>query len=531
MRHIPSALRATPTIPNMHRIESSSSQWLFSIAATRQIEQRAAATLPAHTLMQRAGLATARLTMALAPHARNIWVACGPGNNGGDGFEAALQLHLRGRGVIVTCTGTAAGKSLPPDAQAAFERAQAAGVPIEDDAPDDFDFCIDALLGVGASANEDRTRRGLLVPWLAQLYAGSAPCLAVDVPSGLDADTGTRGAVALSAIKSGATQAHNRWASKRFTLSLLTLKPGLFTAAGRAAAGEIWFDDLGMSSDSRAAAAWLVGADRAAQYPRGQAPHDSHKGSFGDVVVIGGESAANGRTHMIGAALLAARGALHGGAGRVFVVLLGDAGGLPTLDASQPELMFRGIESVDWARQVVVCGCGGGDSVNKVLPQVLTSAARLVLDADALNAISSDTSLQTMLSARGPRGWQTVITPHPLEAARLLGRSVADIQADRLGAANRLSLRFSATVVLKGSGTVIASAGRLSAINSSGNALLATAGTGDVLAGLLGAHLAADVDRFDAACRAVFRHGAIADRWAQDRPAQGMTASDLATAA
>ncbi len=137
-----------------------------------------------------------------------------------------------------------------------------------------------------------------------------------------------------------------------------------------------------------------------------------------------------------------------------------------------------------------MCGCGGGDAVRAVLPKVLSAAPRLVLDADALNAIAADTQLQTQLAARHHRGYATVLTPHPLEAARLAGTSTQEVQADRLAAARQLAQRFQCVVVLKGSGTVIAAPGQASAINSSGNALLATAGTGDVLAGMLGARMA-----------------------------------------
>jgi ADP-dependent NAD(P)H-hydrate dehydratase / NAD(P)H-hydrate epimerase len=512
----------------MQRITSANSHALFSIAATRQIEQHAAAALPSHTLMQRAGLATARLAMALAPHARCIWVACGPGNNGGDGFEAALQLHLRGRPVVVTWTGTASGKTLPPDAQAACDRARAAGVPMHDEPPEAFDFCIDALLGVGASGAADRTARSTLAPWLARLYGGASPCLAVDVPSGLDADTGTLGAIALGAIESGAARAYKSPAAARFTLSLLTLKPGLFTAAGRDSAGEVWFDDIGVTVDSARAEALLLGADRCAATPRLQAAHGSHKGIFGDVAVVGGESDAERGTHMVGAALLAARAALHAGAGRVFAVLVGDASGRLTIDIAQPEIMFRNLDALDLKRQVIVCGCGGGDAVRATLPKVLSAATTLVLDADALNAISGDTALQTLLRARGGRGLRTVLTPHPLEGARLLGASAFEVQADRPAAARRLAGRFGCVVVLKGSGTLVAAPGRVIAVNPTGNALLATAGTGDVLAGITGALLAAGGDAFDAACQAVFRHGAAANAWAVDKPGDMLTAASLA---
>ena len=230
---------------------------------------------------------------------------------------------------------------------------------------------------------------------------------------------------------------------------------------------------------------------------------------------------------MAGAALLAARAALHAGAGRVFVGLLGCAP--PSVDLTQPELMFRSPEALDLAQQVVVCGCGGGQAIRSHLARVLSSTKRLVLDADALNAIAQDSSLQHLLKARHLRGHLTVLTPHPLEAARLLGVSTAAVQADRLSAVQRLVDGFQCTVVLKGSGSVIAAPGQTPCINSSGNALLATAGTGDVLAGMVGAYLAGGLSAFDAACSAVFAHGNKADWWAKDQPGQSLTASVLAS--
>ena len=191
--------------------------------------------------------------------------------------------------------------------------------------------------------------------------------------------------------------------------------------------------------------------------------------------------------------------------------------------------MFRSFEKLDLRQQVVVCGCGGGDAVKEVLPKVLSTAAHLVLDADALNAIASDTQLQTLLKARAARGRITLLTPHPLEAARLLQTTTAQVQSDRLKAAAHLADLFQAVVVLKGSGSVIAAPGQISRINSSGNALLATAGTGDVLAGMIGAALANGLNAFDAACNAVFRHGRVADDWLNTHPGEALTASRLAT--
>ncbi|MBK5205955.1 MAG: NAD(P)H-hydrate dehydratase [Polaromonas sp.] len=512
----------------MQKISSTFSQLLYSIAATRQIEQQAAASLPPHTLMQRAGLSVARLALALAPHAQRIWVACGPGNNGGDGFEAALNLHQWGKTVIVTWTGLPTDKTgLPPDAHASRERALAAGVPMATEPPQDFDLCIDALLGIGATLDPQRASTALMQQWLELMQASPAPRLAVDVPTGLNADTGV--ATSANATKSIATCTDPVRAENNFTLSLLTLKTGLFTANGRDSAGQVWFDDLGIKPEASVTTvqpcAWLLGADRATQPLRMKAPHASHKGSFGDVAVLGGQSTAGSAIHMTGAALLAARAALHAGAGRVFVALLGNDG--PSVDLEQPELMFRSPETLDLKHQVVVCGCGGGEAVKTIIAKVLSTATRAVLDADALNAIALDTQLQTLLKARHLRAYRTVLTPHPLEAARLAGSTAAEVQADRLSVARQLAERFQCVVVLKGSGTVIAAPGQQPCINATGNALLAAPGTGDVLAGLIGAYLASGLSAFEAACGAVFAHGGMADKWAIERPGQALTASAL----
>lgn len=497
---------------------------LHGVAATRLLERQAAADLAPHTLMQRAGLATARLTLALAPHARCIWIACGPGNNGGDGLEAALHLHRWGKTVVVTWLGALNEARVPADALASLVRARAAGVPFASMPPAGYDFAIDALLGLGGAPRPASAtgQPDLLGQWLALLRASAQPVLAIDLPSALDADTGTS-----LAPESIAARAFPSRAGARFTLSLLTLKPGLFTAAGRDLAGQVWWDDLGVTpAPALAPDAWLLGRDRAGAATRAPAPHASHKGSFGDVAILGGQSSAQAATHMSGAALLAGRAALHAGAGRVFVALLGNAG--LTVDPQQPELMFRSAAALDLSAQVLVCGCGGGDAVAPELPRVLSGARAAVLDADALNAIATDTQLQTQLRARQGRGYRTVLTPHPLEAARLLGSSAAAVQADRLQAARQLAEKFACVVVLKGSGTVIAAPDQVSALNPTGNARLATAGTGDVLAGMVGARLAGGQTAFEAACSAVFQHGQLADDWPASHPGQTLTASLLA---
>lgn len=473
----------------MQRVTPDRPWPLFDIAAVRRLEQAAAAALPPHTLMQRAGLAVARLALAIAPHARPVWVACGPGNNGGDGFEAAMHLKRWGKEPVVTWLGEEA--RMPDDARRSLQRALAVGVRIAAGPPPGWDLAIDALLGIGSAGHPD----GVLLEHIARLNAGSAPVLSIDVPSALDAYSGH----AATCVRA----AH--------TLSLLALKPGLFTAQGRDASGAVWFDGIGVSAGHELACATLSAAPE-----RASRLHATHKGSYGDVAIVGGAPG------MAGAALLAGRAALHHGAGRVFVGFLDPSA--PAMDAVQPDLMVRGWDSLELTAMSVACGCGGGEAVRSALPRALRAKA-LVLDADALNAVAADVQLQAQLQARGRRQAPTVLTPHPLEAARLLQQETAAVQADRLGAARELARRFGAVVVLKGSGSVIASPGGTVRINPTGNARLAIAGTGDVLAGMIAARLAGGEDAYTAASAAVYLHGLAADRWPAEVP---LTASGLA---
>lgn len=473
----------------MQRVTPDRPWPLHDVAAIRRLEQAASAALAPHTLMQRAGLAIARLALALAPHARTVWVACGPGNNGGDGFEAAMHLKRWGKEPVVTWLGDP--QRAPEDARSSLQRARAAGVAFAAQAPDPCDLALDALLGIGSTRAPD----GVMAQHIERLNACGAPVLAVDVPSGLDANTGHAALVVRA----------------EHTIALIALKPGLFTAHGRDAAGSVWLDDLQLSLATEPAVGTLA--------PPPLQParlHASHKGSYGDVAVIGGAPG------MAGAAVLAARAALHHGAGRVYVGFL-DADA-PALDAQQADLMVRPWESLDLAHMAVACGCGGGEAVRLALPRALNARA-LVLDADALNAIAADAQLQGLLTARGRRGAPTVLTPHPLEAARLLELDTAMVQANRLDAARELARKFASVVVLKGSGSVVAAPDGALRINPTGNARLAVAGTGDVLAGMVAARLASGEDAFEAASAAVYLHGLAADRWAEGVP---LTASALA---
>lgn len=519
---------------SLRRVTGNQREALHGSVATRRTEQNAAARLPHHMLMARAGLSVARLARALSPHARCIWIACGPGNNGGDGLVAATHLHewnkaqgSPGRVVVsLFCGENGDENRLPADARHALARARSTGVEFADNAPHQWDLAIDALLGIGVT----RPPEGRLARWLALMQQATAPTLCVDLPSGLNADTGTW----MLADATPDSICIGPPAGPRHTLSLLTLKPGLFTADGRDAAGEVWLDQLGVTPEPiDVATAWLAGQSDA--YPAGpRRPHASHKGSYGDVVIIGGQDVSFDGAGMTGAALLAARSALHAGAGRVYVGLLGTTENSHEVryDPLAPELMFRRIPSLMkgnlLGRSAVVCGCGGGNAVTSVLPDVLADTGRLVLDADAINAIAADPALRKLLVRRGDRGLVTVLTPHPLEAARLLDSTTAEVMSDRLSAAATLAQRYQAICVLKGSGSLIASPGRPLLINPSGNAALATAGTGDVMAGMIGSALALPGCTPDAAVErvasAVFRHGRLADRW-ENHPQSGQGAA------
>ncbi|MFG6455405.1 NAD(P)H-hydrate dehydratase [Roseateles sp. BYS96W] len=393
---------------------------LFDVAASRRIEARALAHSP--DLMERAGLAVAKLALALRRGEGPIWIACGPGNNGGDGRVAARRLSEIGLPVHV-------GHTAPPQPS----------------------LVIDALLGLGLNRPPDAA----LQTTIAAMQTCGATILAVDLPSGLLADTG-------QAAGGAAVRADH-------TLALLTLKPGLFTGEGRGYGGQLWFDDLGITPDE------VASADLLGPSPLPQRNPTSHKGSHGQVLIVGGAPG------MQGAARLAARAALACGAGRVYVDLLGLPATEPA-DPGQPELM-RG-RLADLPQAVGVVGCGAGPTIADALPALLREAPKLVIDADALNAIAADDELQTLVRAR--TAGSTLLTPHPLEAARLLGCDTSAVQADRLAAASELARRLACTVVLKGSGSIIASPGERPAICASGGPALATAGSGDVLAGWLG---------------------------------------------
>jgi hydroxyethylthiazole kinase-like uncharacterized protein yjeF len=453
--------------------------WALSVAAIRQQESQALFSLPNGTLMTRAGLAAAQLLRAVLPNARKVAVLCGPGNNGGDGLVMARLLHTHGLKVQVHLWG---GHGPQADREDALAQAQASGVTLIEGGPlnSDCDCLVDALLGIGLR----EPPRGGLEEGIAHLRAHGAPVLALDVPSGLDADSGA---------DLGACPAS-------WTLTYLAPKLGLFTGTGRQLAGDIWLSRLG-TPEASDGSAQLTGPTSVRRWralsPRAANSHGGHKGCQGDAWVLAGELG------MRGASILAARAALAAGAGRVYWVA-------PHTDLREPELMQREVIP---AGQTVVAGCGGGAVVAKALPSLLHEASQLVLDADALNALALQRDWSSALR-KARNGRPTILTPHPLEAARLLDCRTPDIQACRIDSAQRLADQSGCTVVLKGSGTVIAAPSKPCWVNTTGHAALGTAGTGDVLAGWIGGLMAQcpEAPSDELAAIAVAWHGAAADR-------------------
>ncbi len=478
---------------------------LYDVAQLRAIERDALSAVPAGTLMQRAGAATARLAATLASASdAPVLVFAGPGNNGGDALDAAARLCERGHRVSVVLLADAA--RLPADAAAALQRARDSNASFISlaQADGDWSLAIDGLFGIGLA----RAPEGEFLAAIAKINALGCPVLAVDVPSGLDADTGTR------VGKGPAVRADH-------TLSFIGNKPGLHTADGRDHAGRVHVDALGIDPCLYGEPRAMLCTPALFSHALAARPHASHKGSYGDLTVIGGASG------MGGAVLLAARTGAMAGAGRVFAAF---AAAVPAFDPVHPELMCRAAHAVELESGAAVVGPGLGMSRDAadLVARALGSALPLVLDADALNLIAAEPGLQHRLVQRHA---PSLLTPHPLEAARLLGIDAAAVQADRLAIAGELARRFHAWVILKGSGSVIASPDGALAINASGNPALATAGSGDVLAGLCGALLAQHLAMREAALAAAWMHGHAADRLVADGVGPvGLTASELPAA-
>ncbi|CBW75191.1 Nitric-oxide reductase subunit C (EC 1.7.99.7) [Mycetohabitans rhizoxinica HKI 454] len=489
---------------------------LYDVASLRQIEAQATRSLPARTLMARAGRAAAAVLLDNEVPVHAAWIAVGPGNNGGDALVAACELRRAG----VRVHACMPREVVPDDARWALQLAREAGVPIGTTIPDTlqgFDWALDGLFGIGLGRPLDG-EFARIAALLSEHARQGARVLALDVPSGLDSDTGN---VAHDGAAVRATD----------TITFIGAKPGLYMAHGPDLAGRVCIAPLELTA-ALTTPAGLPPFD----VPRLNAPTlfasrlperalASHKGTFGTLAVLGGA------TGMGGAPLLAARAALYCGAGKIHVGLLDD--GVPPYDPVHPELMLSSIHTLALdATSALAIGPGMGrdERAARVLADVLSLNVPIVVDADALNLLAHDASLAARLAGRQAA---TIITPHPLEAARLLGVDAASVQRDRLGAARRLAERLNAVVVLKGNGTVIAGARdpshRPLTINPTGNAALATGGTGDVLCGMIGAFAAQRMPPYEAALTAVYLHGAAAESLCADGdgPA-GCTAGELA---
>jgi hydroxyethylthiazole kinase-like uncharacterized protein yjeF len=461
-------------------------------------------------LMERAGSAAARWAAELAAaDSGALLILAGPGNNGGDAFAAARLLRNRFFDVRLVFCGDPS--RLPADAAVARQRFLETGGVELDAIPDmpRWATVIDGLFGIGLVRAPDGPFARLIGDANRLAARDGCPLLALDCPSGLDADRGTAFFPAVRATH---------------TLTFLAAKPGLFTGDGPDLCGEVRVASLeidlpaesepdGSTVGPAALAPWLR--------PRSL---NTHKGTFGSAGVLGGSKS------MVGAAILAGRAALKLGTGRVYVGLIDTEA--PPVDLVQPELMIRRADSLLQAElTALACGPGLGSSGEalRLLEQALKCPLPVVLDADALNLLATDGRLEGNLYNRiAP----AVMTPHPAEAARLLGVSVRDIQNDRIAAARALADRYRCCIALKGCGTVIAMPDGRWWINTSGNPGMASAGMGDVLTGLVVALLAQGWPVEAALIAGVHLHGGAADALvaAGTGPA-GLTAGEVIDAA
>ncbi len=453
---------------------------LFLAADIRTIDRQWAAAHPVNSLMERAGAAAAELAAALASESGEpVLILAGPGNNGGDALVTARL--LAGQGFRVNVVSRADPARLPPDAARAWAAWHESGGTLLADIPSTrrYSLVIDGLFGVGLQRDID----GEEARWIAQANALNCPKLALDVPSGLDSDSGRIRGCALRADQ---------------TLSFLGLKPGLLTADGPDCAGAVHLDRLGVDPASLPATSGIALTQLEKRHCLPPRAHNSHKGQFGHVGIVGGTAG------MVGACLIAGRAALQQGAGSVTLGVLDER---IAVDYGEPRLMLAPPENLVNAHlDVLAIGPGLGQSTraHALLKAALEASCPLVLDADALNLLAGDPDLAETLTRRR---FPTLLTPHPGEAARLLATGSSDIQARRIEAAQRLTAQYHAHVALKGAGTVIAHPGGRYALNSSGGPWLAQAGSGDRLSGMIAALLGQGMAAGDALEAAVWLHG------------------------
>jgi len=463
---------------------------LYSVRQLRQIEQSAASS---ENLMQKAGAAAAQAAQRLlAATAQPILIYAGPGNNGGDAFEVAVHLAQAGHRISVLHHAPKTARSADSARALAAAKACTDIVWLAADAipEDSYALVVDGLFGIGLA---QKKMSAIIQKQINRINAMSCPVLALDVPSGLDADTGNvTSEVAICASH---------------TITFMANKPGLYTGEGRDHAGEVEVADLRIAPELFPVSDMDLNHQELFPAVLRTRRHNSNKGSNGAVHLIGGA------TGMQGALLLASRASLFCGAGRT---LAGFVDPFTGIDMLQPEIMCRPAQQlIADDNAVVVIGPGLGNSVASfdLVSRALLSSAMLVMDADALNLMAQQPALSALCNGRDPG--TTLITPHPLEAARLLACSVDEVQADRIGAAKKLARRFSAVVILKGSGSILTQPKGSIIINPTGNAGLATGGSGDVLAGACGALIAQHKNIWQAALAATYLHGAAADSLVQ----------------
>lgn len=449
-------------------------------------------------LMQRAGHAACLVLRKKWPSARKIAIVCGKGNNAGDGFVLAHEAHLRGLSVRVYHLVDAAAYQGP--ARKAFDLCESSGVFMLPFAPDidlSGDLVVDAILGTGIDSDiEGDFKRAIEM-----INQVQSPVFAIDVPSGINADTGAMHGVAVRAD---------------MTITFIGLKQGLFTGKGITYAGDVLLDDLSVPPTlfpALSASATLIVPPVFTKRKR-----DAHKGDFGHVLVIGGDYG------MGGAVRMAAEAALRIGAGLVSVATRDAHVGV--VSGVRPEIMCHSVENVADVQpllekaSVIVIGPGLSQSrwAKTLLDAVLSIDKPCLLDADALNNLAEKTPIKKA-------NW--ILTPHPGEAARLLKTTVAKIQVDRFTAAKAISNAYGGVCVLKGAGTIVQGPEGVPAVCAAGNPGMATAGMGDVLSGVIGGLLAQGLTLKAAATSGVMLHAMAADIAAKNEGERGLLATDL----
>ena len=458
--------------------------------------------IPGITLMERAAAAALRHLRSCWPHARRIAVLCGHGNNGGDGLLLARFAAQEGLEVTLEMAGSR--PRLRGDAREAARRCEEAGLAPVAGEPDlsRFDVVVDAMLGTGL----DREVEGPFARAIERLNRCGRPVLSLDLPSGLHSDSGARLGAAVQATS---------------TIAFIGLKQGLFTGQGPDVAGRVAFDSLQVPEAAYACAVPNARRIRLEQFrdllrPR---PRHAHKGHFGHVLVIGGDEG------MPGAPRLAAEAAARSGAGLVTVATRSAHAAL--IPASRPELMSLGVESASALNplleraSVIAIGPGLGTSAwgRTMLEAALGAGKAMVMDADALNLVAQEDEDSDLDGA--------VLTPHPGEAARLLGIEIGQVEADRFAAAERIRSRSGAVVVLKGAGTLVEDGSDLVSVCDGGNPGMASAGMGDVLCGVIAALIAQGFSLSLAARMGACVHAEAADRAASVDGERGMLAGDV----